>query len=75
MDKPIVVERHDFVNALAETVNAYNLPAFVKVEVVERLLSQLKSIERQELQRETVRYMRDKQQEQEITDKEDAPCR
>lgn len=75
MDKPIVVERHDFVNALAETVNAYNLPAFVKVEVVERLLSQLKNIERQELQRETVRYMQGKQQEQEITDKEDAPCR
>lgn len=65
MDKPIVVERHNFVNALAETINAYNLPAFVKVEVVERLLSQLKSIERQELQRETVRYMKNKDQEKE----------
>lgn len=66
MDKPIVVERHDFVNALAETVNAYNLPAFVKVEVVERLLSQLKDIERQELQREIAQYMKTKNQEQAV---------
>lgn len=57
MNKPIVVARHDLINDLAETLNKAEVPAFVKVEVVERLLDRLKQAADVELHNEVQKYM------------------
>ena len=69
-NKSIVVARQDFINDLVGVINAYKLPAFVKVEIMERALSQLKSLEDAELQQELTRYNQELNDSAEEHDKE-----
>ena len=58
-NKPIVVARHDFMTALAETINGAGLPAFVVIEVLERTLSELQKMADKELRDGIRQYMKD----------------
>ena len=58
-NKPIVVARHDFMNALAETINSAGLPAFVVIEVLERTLSELHKMADKELRDGIRQYMKE----------------
>lgn len=68
MNKPITVERADFINAICKTINASPLPAFVKVEVLERVLDQLRPQIDAQYQQDAAFYKQQVEQE-----KQEAP--
>lgn len=61
--KPITVTRTDFMDALANLINSYDLPAFVKLEVIERLKSQLENFVQAEYERDLAAYQAELEQE------------
>lgn len=61
--KPITVTRTDFMDALANLINSHDLPAFVKLEVIERLKSQLENIVQAEYERDLAAYQAELEQE------------
>lgn len=61
--KPITVTRTDFMDALANLINSYDLPAFVKLEVIERLKSQLENLVQAEYERDLAAYQAELEQE------------
>lgn len=54
--KPITIARNEFMQAICDISNNSGLPAFVMLEVVERLKSQLEGLVQAELERDTVAY-------------------
>lgn len=67
-NKPITVLRAEFIKDIVGTINASHLPAFIKVEVLERVLAQLRPQVDAELKRDTSAYEsanhNDKQEEE-----------
>lgn len=52
MYKPITIARRDYINSICDVTNNSGLPAFVLVEVLEKVLSQLHQQEESELKRD-----------------------
>lgn len=67
MEKPITVERQDYMRKIVEITNATALPAFVKVGVLEQALKEMRKIEDSELKRDLNQYMEAKRAAQEST--------
>lgn len=61
--KPITVSRMEFVESLCDMINASPLPAFVKVEVLERVLDQLRPQIDAQYQQDAAAYKRQVEQE------------
>lgn len=40
--KPISIARHDCLSSICDVLNCSNLPAFAKVEILERILNELR---------------------------------
>ena len=55
MEKPITVKREEFVKSIVDTVNGSDLPAFVKLDVMNNCLRELQEMARIELQRDLQR--------------------
>ena len=62
--KPITVTRNEYIQKLCDVTNSVQLPAFVKADVVERLLGELRKMAESELERDTRKYETQKAQEQ-----------
>lgn len=56
VSKPITVARNEYMKAICDISNNSGLPAFVMLEVVERLKSQLEHLVQAELERDTAAY-------------------
>lgn len=56
ISKPITIARNEYMQAICDISNNSGLPAFVMLEVVERLKSQLEGLVQAELERDTVAY-------------------
>lgn len=69
MQKPLTLLRNDYMNALANLSNQSGLPAFVMLEVVERMKSQLEKLAEAQLQQDTAAYAKALEKEKDI-DKE-----
>lgn len=54
--KPITLARQDYINKLCEVTNNSGLPAFVTVEVLEKLLVELRKGVELELKRDEAEY-------------------
>lgn len=50
--KPISVERFECLLEICETLNKHNLPVFAKVEIIERILNELRPQVEAEYQRD-----------------------
>ena len=57
MNKPLSVERHEYMQKIIQITNAAALPAFVKVGVLEQALKEMRKIEDKELKRYLNQYM------------------
>lgn len=57
MNKPITIERQEYMRKIVEVTNAAALPAFVKVGVLEQALKEMRKIEDNELKRDLNQYM------------------
>ena len=62
-NKSITIIRHEFMQSLADTTNRTDLPAFVKLEVIERLKSQLENLVQAEYERDLAAYQAELEQE------------
>ena len=56
MDKPITVQRFECLAKLVDVLNDNSLPAFVKVEIMERILNELRPEVDAEYQRDIRAY-------------------
>lgn len=56
MEKPITIRREEFMQSLCDISNQAGLPAFVMLEVIERLKNQLESMVQAEYQRDMLAY-------------------
>jgi hypothetical protein len=56
VEKPIIVARHECIEQICNTLNGSTLPAFVKVEVLERILKELYPLVESEYQAALVQY-------------------
>ena len=56
INKPLTVARQDYLAAVCDATNQANLPAFVVVEVLDRLLTQMRKAAEQELKRDAAKY-------------------
>lgn len=63
--KPITVARNDYMQALCDISNNSGLPAFVMMEVVERLKMQLERLAQAELERDTKAFNEQSKMEKE----------
>lgn len=63
--KPITVARRDYMAAVCEATNKSGLPAFVVVDVLERVLKEMRSAADTEVQRDFARYEAEKAKEAE----------
>lgn len=63
--KPITVARNDYMQALCDISNNSGLPAFVMMEVVERLRMQLERLAQAELERDTKAFNEQSKREKE----------
>lgn len=48
MNKPLTIVREDLKNELISSINSSNVPAFIAVDILEKLLTELRQIERQQ---------------------------
>lgn len=65
-NKSITIIRHEFMRSLADTTNRTDLPAFVKLEVIERLKSQLENLVQAEYERDLAAYQAELEQERSV---------
>jgi len=70
-EKPITILRHEYMQDLCRITNESELPAFVKLEVIERLKSQLENLAQAELERDFTLYRQDVAKEKTVDQKED----
>ena len=63
--KPITVARRDYMAAVCEATNNSGLPAFVVVDVLEKVLNKMRSAADTEVQRDFARYEAEKAKEAE----------
>lgn len=63
--KPLTVARRDYVEDIVNITNKADLPMFVKVEVLERVLDQMRPLAENELKRDEASYRAALQEEKE----------
>ena len=56
MNKPITIIRQEFIQSICGLCNSTDLPAFVKADVVEKVLKELIKASDQEYQRDAASY-------------------
>ena len=56
VQKPITVAREDYMKSLCDLTNQSGLPAFVVVDILDDVISEMKRIANTELQRDTANY-------------------
>lgn len=56
MNKPITILRNDYMSNLCAITNNSGLPAFVMIDVLERMITQLNTLAQAELQRDITLY-------------------
>ena len=54
--KPITVARRDYMNTIIDVTNNSELPAFVVAEILEKILSQVKEAETQQLKHDEAEW-------------------
>lgn len=52
MKKPLTIARKEYIDSIINATNASNLPAFVIVEVLEKMISEMKKMASTELKRD-----------------------
>jgi hypothetical protein len=72
MNKPLTVERQEYMRKLVEATNACPLPAVFKADVMDAALRKLREVADQELKRDMEAYAAE-QAAQEPTDTEGQP--
>lgn len=63
--KPLTVARRDYVEDIVNITNKTDLPMFVKVEVLERVLDEMRPLADNELKRDEASYRAALQEEKE----------
>lgn len=71
MNKPITVARNDYIQAICDISNKSGLPAFVKVDVLERILIEVRSVADMELKRDEAEYRASLQKEKNKDEEKD----
>ena len=56
VQKPITVAREDYMKSICDLTNQSGLPAFVVVDILDDVISEMKRIANTELQRDTANY-------------------
>jgi len=64
-NKPLTVARRDYVEDIVNITNKADLPMFVKVEVLERMLDEMRPLAETELKRDEASYRAALQEEKE----------
>lgn len=72
MNKPLTVERQEYMRKLVEATNACPLPAVFKADIMDAALRKLRQVADQEMARDMEAYTA-AQEAQEPTDTEDQP--
>lgn len=54
--KPITLAREDFIQAVCDTCNKADIPAFVKIDVLERVLNELRKVQETELKHDEAEF-------------------
>ena len=44
MDKPLTIRRHELIDKLCNTINEAQMPAFITVDILERILIEMKKL-------------------------------
>ena len=56
IQKPITLAREEFIQAVCDTCNKADIPAFVKIDVLERALNELRKVQETELKRDEAEF-------------------
>ena len=63
MNKPYTMLHHEYRQKIIDITNASPLPAFIKADVLERLVINLRSLAEKELNRDVAKYRNELQKE------------
>ena len=56
MNKPLTVAHRDYVNEIVNLTNSAPLPSFIKIDVLEKVIQQLRPLVEQEYNRDKAAY-------------------
>lgn len=56
MNKPVTIMREELKASIVKAINESNLPAFVAADIIERILGELRQLERQQYEQDLRRY-------------------
>ena len=65
MQKPITISQREYIDAIVKLTNECNLPAFLKIDILEKVIGQLRPLIDREYQRDMANWAESQKQEDE----------